>query len=197
MAEEAMAFVGYDEHGDPVCTAAVQVWDFGTGTLKSEFENLRLLFGDRAEAQRGRWRTEALAPMAAEITGRAIYGGGYWVRPDWRGRGIGDLVPAMVRYAAFARWPLGLYVTLGSRAFLAPELRSFYDFTDCQPGMLIMDGDHLVFRGMLVWGRTSVGVDRLADRLSALTSATTPSARSDGGQRQPLPTATDDGHAQA
>jgi GNAT superfamily N-acetyltransferase len=180
----SMAFVGFDATGAAVCAGAVQLWDFAGRTLRERFEDLSLLFGANAPARRGHWRAEAAAPIAAELTGRVIYGGGYWVRPDWRGKGIGSLMPAAVRYTAFARWDAGVSLTLGGRAFLASELRDFYDYTDCQDGMLIMDGDRVVFRGLLVWGRTAHSVDRLRPRLAALRAAT--STFGDGRQGEPL-----------
>lgn len=193
--DKAAAFVGYDLEGAPVTAAAVRVWDLAGTTFKAEFESLRFLFGAQADQRRDRWVATATAPMAAKLDGHVLYGGSYWVRPDWRGKGIGNVVPSVVRYAALSRWNVGIYLTLGSKAFLAPALRDFYDFTDYQDGMYIGDGDRKVFNGLLLWARASHPVSRLEERYEKLRAAL--STGGAGAERQPLAARARDGDANA
>jgi hypothetical protein len=46
------------------------------------------------------------APAARLITGVAICGSASWVRPDYRGRYLSQLIPRVAKAYAFARWPI-------------------------------------------------------------------------------------------
>jgi GNAT superfamily N-acetyltransferase len=170
-AATAACFVAYNEEGEPISTTAVRVWDLNGTNLKAEAESLRLFFGPNAERARTSTECKLTAPIATEFDGKVLYCGAYWVRPDWRGQGLGELVPAVSRYYALARWPIEYKITFGSKAFLAPNIRELYQYEDYQGDFVLTEGERLIFKGLLLWARRSFMTDRLNSLTEQLTAA--------------------------
>lgn len=57
------------------------------------------------------------AKDAKSISGVVFYGGSVWVRPDFRGRRLSELLPRLGRAYALARWPVDWGIS-----FVAPIL---------------------------------------------------------------------------
>jgi hypothetical protein len=49
-------------------------------------------------------RCEITAPVAEKITGRVVFSGGVWYRPDFRGKDLATILPRISRAYAFTRW---------------------------------------------------------------------------------------------
>ena len=47
---------------------------------------------------------EVTAPAARRITGRVVFAGGVWYRPDYRGRQLPHILPRISRAYAYTRW---------------------------------------------------------------------------------------------
>jgi GNAT superfamily N-acetyltransferase len=102
---------GEDENGEIVVTQAGRVYYWPDTTLKDE---ARLMFyGGHDKGQ----RCIVTAQDAAAISGVVFYGGSVWVRPDFRGRRLSQLLPRLGRAYAAARWPIDWGVS-----FVAPVL---------------------------------------------------------------------------
>lgn len=91
---------GEDKNGEVVTTHAGRVHYWPDTTLEQE-ANL-MLYGGRDEGQ----PCMVTAPDAKLITGVAVYGGSAWVRPDYRGKRLSQLLPRIGRAYALARWPI-------------------------------------------------------------------------------------------
>jgi hypothetical protein len=102
---------GEDDHGEIVVTQAGRVYYWPNTTLEQE---ARLMFyGGRDEGQ----RCVVTADDAKLISGVVFYGGSVWVRPDFRGRRLSELLPRLGRAYALARWPVDWGIS-----FVAPIL---------------------------------------------------------------------------
>jgi hypothetical protein len=102
---------GEDEHGEIVVTQAGRVYYWPNTTLEQE---ARLMFyGGRDEGQ----LCIVTAKDASAIGGVVFYGGSVWVRPDFRGRRLSELLPRLGRAYAMARWPVDWGIS-----FVAPVL---------------------------------------------------------------------------
>jgi GNAT superfamily N-acetyltransferase len=173
--DTAACFIAFNDAGDPIATTAVRVWDLKGTSLKAEIESLRFFFGGQAAAWRNRAVCDVSAPIAAGLDGRALYCGGYWIHPDYRGQGLTQLVPAISRFYALGRWAIDYKVSLGGRVFLSPEMRQLYQYEAYEEGVTYtVDDDVRLKNVLLMWARTSF----MLDELPALTSALKPAERS-------------------
>jgi hypothetical protein len=102
---------GEDDRGEIAVTQAGRVYYWPESTLEHE---ARLMFyGGRDEGQ----RCIVAAEDAKLIRGVVFYGGSVWVRPDFRGRRLSELLPRLGRAYALARWPVDWGIS-----FVAPTL---------------------------------------------------------------------------
>ena len=102
---------GEDDQGEIVVTQAGRVYYWPDTTLEQE---ARLMFyGGHDEGQ----RCIVTATDAQSISGVVFYGGSVWVRPDFRGRRLSQLLPRLGRAYAVARWPVDSGIS-----FVAPAL---------------------------------------------------------------------------
>jgi hypothetical protein len=102
---------GEDDQGEIVVTQAGRVYYWPDTTLEQE---ARLMFyGGHDEGQ----RCIVTATDAKSISGVVFYGGSVWVRPDFRGRRLSQLLPRLGRAYAVARWPVDSGIS-----FVAPAL---------------------------------------------------------------------------
>jgi GNAT superfamily N-acetyltransferase len=113
---------GEDEHGDIVVTQAGRVYYWPESTLEEE---ARLMFyGDREQGQ----RCIVTAADARKISGVVFYGGSVWVRPDFRGRQLSQLLPRLGRAYAVARWPIDWGISLVAPVLVEKKVAAGYGY---------------------------------------------------------------------
>jgi GNAT superfamily N-acetyltransferase len=98
--ENAYWISGENEDGEIVATHAGRVHYWPHSTLKDEVDEL--LYGQRDNPQ----PCVVTAADAELISGVVVYGGSAWVRPDYRGKRLSQLLPRLGRAYALARWPI-------------------------------------------------------------------------------------------
>jgi hypothetical protein len=97
---------GEDEYGEVVLTQAGRIYHWPETTLVEEAS--AMFYASRDQGR----RCVVTAPQARSITGAVFYGGCGWVRPDFRGRQLMQLVPRVGRAYALARWPVDWGISL-------------------------------------------------------------------------------------
>ncbi len=102
---------GEDEHGDIVVTQAGRVYYWPNTTLEQEACSMFYAGHDEGRS------CIVTAKDAKSISGVVFYGGSVWVRPDFRGRRLSELLPRLGRAYALARWPVDWGIS-----FVAPIL---------------------------------------------------------------------------
>lgn len=113
---------GEDEYGEIVATHAGHVFYWPHTTL--EQEALKMLYCGRADGQ----RCVVTAPDAKRITGIVVYGGAAWVRPDFRGKQLSQLLPRLGRAYALARWPLDWGITITAPVLVDKGVTTGYGY---------------------------------------------------------------------
>src|SRR5215472_11093007 len=102
---------GEDERGEIVVTQAGRVYYWPDTTLEQEARTMFYAGGDEGRT------CIVTATDAKSIGGIIFYGGSVWVRPDFRGRRLSELLPRLGRAYALARWPVDWGIS-----FVAPVL---------------------------------------------------------------------------
>lgn len=108
---------GVDDGGETVLTNAGRLYDWHGTTLGDELRSLRVFFEDPAPHLAAGDFARVDAPSADRISGRVVFTGAMWVRPDYRRRGLTKIVPRITRLYAFTRWGNPLFW-----AFIEPDL---------------------------------------------------------------------------
>jgi len=113
---------GEDENGEIVVTQAGRVYYWPDTTLDQE---ARLMFyGGREEGQ----RCIVTAKDAKLIGGVVFYGGSVWVRPDFRGRRLSELLPRLGRAYAVARWPVDWGISFVAASLVEKGIAAGYGY---------------------------------------------------------------------
>jgi hypothetical protein len=96
--------IGRDRRGEVVATQAARLYDWPETSLKDEADSLRMLYADPDAAFARGDRCEIITPVAEKITGRVVFSGGVWYRPDFRGKDLATILPRISRAYALTRW---------------------------------------------------------------------------------------------
>ena len=102
--ETVFVLIGRDKGGQVVATQAARLYDWPETSLKDEANSLRMFYADSVAASVRGDRCEITAPVAEKITGRVVFSGGVWYRPDFRGKDLATILPRISRAYAFTRW---------------------------------------------------------------------------------------------
>ena len=73
-------------------------------------------------------RCVVTAPDAKTITGVVVYGGSAWVRPDFRGQGLSQLLPRIGRAYALARWPIDWGISIVAPVLVEKGVAAGYGY---------------------------------------------------------------------
>jgi hypothetical protein len=112
--ENGIALIGWNEAGKAVAALASRHYPLA-GTLRDEIESLRLFYADPDASRRPGESIRVTAPIAAETRGAAVYLGGLWYHPDYRGRGLHPVLSPIVRALSYSRWGCEIAFSLMSR----------------------------------------------------------------------------------
>jgi hypothetical protein len=113
---------GENEDGEIVATHAGRVHYWPASTLETEVDGM--LYGEDIESQ----RCVVTAPDAKKITGVVVYGGSAWVRPDFRGNRLSQLLPRIGRAYALARWPVDWGISIVAPVLVEKGVAAGYGY---------------------------------------------------------------------
>lgn len=102
--ENSFCVVGHNGQGDIVATQAARLYVWEDTTFHKEAQELRLFYADPERLKRPDERVIVTAPAAKWITGRVVFAGGAWYRPDYRGRQLAQIMTRISRAYAYTRW---------------------------------------------------------------------------------------------
>ena len=101
-----IGIVGRDRSGRVVSANAIRLYDWQATDFVKETQSLRLMYADPTGMKRPAESCSVTATNACEITGRAAFSGAAWVHPTHRRRGIGEVLPVLIKALAIGRWPV-------------------------------------------------------------------------------------------
>ena len=112
---------GEDSNGEIVATHAGRVHYWPNTTLEQETNSM--LYGGREGK-----RCVVTASDAKRITGVVVYGGSAWVRPDFRGKRLSQLLPRLGRAYALARWPIDWGISIVAPVLVEKGVAAGYGY---------------------------------------------------------------------
>ncbi len=113
--ENGIALIGWNANGDAVATLASRYYALPDRTLKDEIESLRLFYASPGDARQPGEAIRVTAPIASATRGGAVYLGGLWYHPSYRGKGLHPVISPIVRALSYTRWPTDIAFSLMSR----------------------------------------------------------------------------------
>ena len=113
---------GENEDGEIVATHAGRVHYWPESTLKAEADHM--LYGEHNDSK----HCVVTAPDAKKITGVVVYGGSAWVRPDFRGNRLSQLLPRIGRACALARWPIDWGISIVAPVLVEKGVAAGYGY---------------------------------------------------------------------
>jgi hypothetical protein len=102
--ENGFVLIGSDPNGRVVSAFAARNYPLAGRTLKDEIESLRLFYADPERSRQTGEHIEVTAPTATANLGNAVYIGGVWFHPDYRGKGMHRVMSPITRALSFTRW---------------------------------------------------------------------------------------------
>jgi hypothetical protein len=169
--EMGFVLIGRDKHEQVVATHAARLFEWST-SLKDEAASLRLFYADPAAAFARGDRCEISAPVAQNITGRVVFSGAAWYRRDFRGKGLGGILPRISRAYAFTHWNSDFIIAMMGDAVFAGGMAERSGYTKAEPSSVELVASPLgTMRCALAWTQPD---ELLADLAAVLDQAPVP-----------------------
>ena len=164
----ALCLLGRNDAGEVVVTQAARFFDWHGTTFHEEAGSLRLLYRD-PEARRqghGRGSEGEVRPSARLITGKVVYTGAHWCRPDFRGKGLPSITPRIARALAIGLWDVELACTLMVEDVFARGVARRAGYFNAEWSVELRNTPLGTLRTALLWNRRNEIVADLEDFLT-------------------------------
>jgi hypothetical protein len=102
--EHSFCILGRNRAGDVVATQAARLFEWPDSSFYDAARSLRLFY-DHPEKYALPGETCTVTAEATKfVTGRVVFSGGGWYRPDYRKRWLSGILPRISRAYAYTRW---------------------------------------------------------------------------------------------
>jgi hypothetical protein len=102
--ENYIGLLGRTERGEIVTANAVRLYDWTTTNFLEEATSLRLMYDAPVVSKQPGESCKVNTPSAGFVRGRAAFSGAAWVHPNFRGRGLGHMLPLTIKALALTKW---------------------------------------------------------------------------------------------
>ncbi|WGR93388.1 hypothetical protein MTX26_26740 [Bradyrhizobium sp. ISRA443] len=162
---EGYWMIGVDKNNEVALVEAARLYDLSQSNLAEHLESLKAFYADPNLHAHPQDRCTCRAPSAKKISGKVAYHGDFWLRKDFRGQGMPEIMAAVLRGVSFAMWRPDFVVGLAERWLLAKGVLAQYGHTHHEPGgsILHLVEEDIVDDDLLVW-LTGEELESLVDR---------------------------------
>ncbi|WP_456679852.1 hypothetical protein [Bradyrhizobium sp. USDA 3311] len=101
---EGYWIMGLDNENAVGILAAQRLYDLSGSNLAEHFESLKAFYADPAVCANRYYRCTCRVASATTITGKVAYHGDYWIRSDFRGKGLSGTIAKVTHSLSFAMW---------------------------------------------------------------------------------------------
>lgn|SRR5215472_1801824 len=120
---------GENDDGDIVLTQAGRIYYWPDTTLAEEAHSM--FYAGHTKGQ----ICKVTAPAAEHIRGVVFCAGSHWIRPDFRGRRLSQLLARLGRAYAMSRWPVDWAIALVAPILVAKGVSSGYGYRHASPSI--------------------------------------------------------------
>lgn len=103
-AGEGYWIVGIDKNNDVALLEAARLYRLSHGNFAEHLETLKAFYGDPSIHAHPKDRCTCRAPSAKKMTGKVAYHGDLWVRRDFRGQGVRNIITRIAHGVSYAMW---------------------------------------------------------------------------------------------
>ncbi|OSJ36676.1 hypothetical protein BSZ19_03125 [Bradyrhizobium japonicum] len=145
--------MGVDKKNDVAILAAARLYDLSHTCFAEHFQSLRAFYADPTIHAHPLDRCTCTAPSAKKITGKVAYHGDYWVRRDFRGKGMSKIIARITHGLSFALWAPDFLCGLVARWSLDKGIVAQYGYAHHEEGGSILQlvENNIVDDDWLVW----------------------------------------------
>jgi hypothetical protein len=103
-ANNFLGILGRDKNGDVVVCHSGRVYDWRESTCFDEFESMRVFYPDPEKMIRAGEKCVVTAKSTHGVSGKVIFSGAAWIRPDCRGKGLHKIFPRLGKVLSYGKW---------------------------------------------------------------------------------------------
>jgi hypothetical protein len=150
---EGYWMIGLDKNNEVVLVQAARLYDLSNSNFAEHLESLRVFYGDPATQAHPQDRCSCTAPSAKKINGKVAYHGDFWLRKDFRGQGMPEIMAAVLRGVSFSMWAPDFVVGLPERWLLSKGVLAQYGHLHWEAGgsVLHLVEDNIVADDLIAW----------------------------------------------
>lgn len=150
---EGYWMIGVDKNNEIALVEAARLYDLSHSNLAAHLETLKAFYADPSVHAHPQDHCSCTAPSAKRITGKVAYHGDFWLRKDFRGQGMPEIMAAVLRGVSFAMWTPDFVVGLAERWLLTKGVLAQYGHVHHEPGgsILHLVEENIVDDDLLVW----------------------------------------------
>ncbi|TFV36146.1 hypothetical protein [Bradyrhizobium niftali] len=135
---EGFWMMGVDKNGEVAVLQAVRMYDLSRSNFADYLESLKAFYADPTVHAHPNDSCTCLAPSAKKISGKVAYHGDAWVRRDYRGKGIPNIMAGMAFGVSFAMWAPDFVCALVPRWLVDKGVLAQYEYTHNELGGSIL-----------------------------------------------------------
>lgn len=168
--ENSFCLLGRNRQGEVVATQAARLYAWDESNFADEITSLRLFYPDPARQARPGERCTVTAPSAHRITGRVVFSGGGWYRPDYRKRDLATILPRISRALAYTRWKSDFTMSLMAKSVVDGGMAARCGYTNVEYAVDLNGCTMGDICFALVWMKAEQMLNDLEQASSVLTS---------------------------
>lgn len=150
--QTGFVILGRDSSGDVVAAQAARLYDWDESNLYDEGVSLRMFYADPEAAFARGDSCEVTTPVARSISGKVVFSGAGWYRPDYRGKDLATIIPRISRAYAFTHWNSDFTISMIGDAVIAGGMAERCGYTQVESSAVDLVVSPLgALRCALVW----------------------------------------------
>ncbi|MGY4257695.1 hypothetical protein ACVI1L_004763 [Bradyrhizobium sp. USDA 4516] len=135
---EGFWMVGVDRNNDVAALQAVRLYDLSCSNLAEHLQSLMAFYAEPTKHAHPEDNCTCAAPSARKMSGKLAYHGDLWVREDYRGKGMPEIMAGIAFGLAYAKWDPDFVCALVARWLIDKGVVAQYGYLHHEPGGSIL-----------------------------------------------------------